>query len=106
MRSAHHLAVAFRAAAQAAMSVALSPTLAARYRARATRPQIGDTILEVSSFQGADPASCGRLLMANPSRGIYRILTFYDQAVTWENAEFVAAPDTDVQRREFTEEPA
>jgi hypothetical protein len=98
-------AVAFRAAAQAAMSVALSPVIAARYKARAFRPQIGDTVLEVSSFRAAEPESVGRLLMANPSQGVWRILTLYGQAVTWENAEFVAAPDTDAQRREFTEGP-
>ena len=63
-------------------------------------------MLEVSSFGAAHPTSVGTLLMANPGQGVWRILTFYDQGVTWENAEFVAAPDTDSQRREFTEEPA
>ena len=102
MKKTRQLGIAFRAVARAAWTAALSPQVAARYRARATRPQIGDMVIEVSNCQDCGADTVGRLLMANPSQGVWRILTLSGMAMTWENAEFVASPDTSFQRREFT----
>jgi hypothetical protein len=94
-------AVAFHAAARAAFTMSRHG-----YKARALRPQIGDTVIELSSFRGDDPDATGRLLMANPDAGVWQILTFNGGVVHWENAEFVAAPTTAAERRDFTEVPA
>jgi hypothetical protein len=96
-------AVAFHAAAHSAFFLVLSGPMARHYKARMMRPQIGDMVIEISSFRGDDPDATGRLLMANPDAGVWQILKFDGGVAHWENAEFVAAPTTMAERRDFTE---
>jgi hypothetical protein len=96
-------AVAFHAAASAILMS--DSRLIARYKARVMQPQIGDMVIELSSFREIDSSATGTLLMANRDEGIYRILTFDGRGVTWHNADFIAAPINGDQRREFTKGP-
>jgi hypothetical protein len=94
-------AVAFHAAARAAFTMSQHG-----YKARARRPQIGDMVIEISSFGEVDSSAIGVLLMANRSKGMWRILTFDGHGITWHNAEFIAAPINGAQRLDFMRGPA